>query len=353
MKKSVIAVLVAAAVSALCIPVFSGCSAQVGYALKTDESGNCYYSVSAEGFTASLKGEVVIPEEYGEGDRRFPVKEIADQAFSGTGITKVTIPATVEKIGTAAFSYNNNLTEVVFAEDGKLEEISWGSFAYCLNMRTFNVPSSVKTVDGMAFYGCTNLEEVNLSAGMQKINTQAFAECKALASINLPEGFKSIGTAAFYNCTSLKSIILPDGMSDEVEPSLDADGNQITDEEGNPVSVTVPAVGPIAFFGCESLKYAVFGEGITAIPEGLFGSCYALESVYLPASLKEVKGLYATSSIAYGHAFFNTDSFKTVYYAGSQEQWEQIVIDKTVYKEISSNGTFINAEKIFNTKYAG
>lgn len=351
MKKSVIATIAAAAVAALCIPAFSGCSAQVGYILKTDDNGEFYYSVAAQGFTSFMKGEVVIPEAYGQGDSRFPVKEIEEQAFAGTSITKVTIPATIEKIGTAAFSYNSKLAEVVFAEGSVIEEISWGSFAYCRNLKSFTMPSSVKTVDGLAFYGCDNLTEINFSAGLERINGEAFGECKKLASVNLPEGLISIGVAAFYNCVSLEQIIVPGSLRDTERPSLDGAGNQITDEDGTLVTIKIPALGEIAFFGCDSLKIAVLGEGITAVPEGLFGSCVSLETVYLPSTLTAVKGVYSTGSVTFGHAFYNTASLQTVYFAGTEEQWEAVEIDNTPYGGVSDNSALINATVICNTNY--
>lgn len=347
MKKSVIATFAAAAIAAACVPLFLGCSAQVGYILKTDENGQSYYSVAAEGFTSFMKGEVVIPETY-EG---YPVKEIEEQAFSGTAITKVTIPATIEKIGTAAFAYDSNLTEVVFAEDSSLEEISWGSFAYCINLKSFTLPSSIKTVDGMAFYGCDALEQINLPAGLERINREAFNGCISLTSINFPEGLISVGAAAFYSCTSLESIVLPDGMHDVEEPSLDEEGNQLKDKDGNPVTIVTPAVGPIAFFGCSNLKSAVLGEGITAISEGMFAGCVGLETLWLPSTIKEVKGIYNTSSVVYGHAFFGADSLNKVYFAGTEEEWAAVKIDNTVHENVSDNSALINADITFNKSY--
>lgn len=351
MKKSAIVALAAAAAAMLCIPAFSGCSAQVGYKLKTDDNGNKYYSVAAEGFTSFLKGEVVIPETY----NGYPVKEIEDQAFSGTSITKVTIPASVEVIGTAAFAYNSSLKEVVFAEDSTLEEISWGSFAYCLNMKSFTVPSSVKTVDGLAFYGCESLREINFSAGLERINIGAFTDCVALSSVTLHEGLISIGNSAFYNCASLESIVLPNGMHDTEQPLLDENGNQISDENGNPGTVVIPAVGAIAFFGCTNLDTVVLGEGITTISEGLFVSCTSLETLYLPSTLTQIKGVYKSGSDVYGHAFFNVPKLKNVYFAGTEEQWEEVKAntDNIPYEKVSDNSAILNITPTFNTSYKG
>ena len=326
MKKSLFATMAAAAVAALCVPVFSGCSAKVGYVLKDDGNGNCYYSVTAEGFTSFMKGEVIIPETYGG----YPVKEIEAEAFFSTSITKVTIPASIEKIGTAAFAYNNNLEEVVFAEGIALEEISWGSFAECVNLKSITLPPSVKTVDGRAFYECRSLAEVNLPEGLQRINASAFSECKSLVGVNLPQGLISLGTAAFYNCTALESIVLPDGMQD----------------------AEVPALGPIAFFGCSSLKTAVLGEGITAVSAGLFGSCEALETLYLPSTLKSIKGAYTAGKTVYGHAFYNAKALSTVYFAGTEAEWAAVEIDDTVYEDISDNSAIYRATVICNTAFA-
>ena len=335
--------MVVAAIAALSVPALSGCSAQVGYILKTDENGDKYYSVAAEGNALFLKGEVVIPETHGG----YPVKEIAPHGFSGTAITKITVPATIEKIGDAAFSYNNNLKEAVFADGGVLEEIPWWAFAYCPNLKTVTMSSSVKTVEGAAFYECIRLEEINFSEGLERINVAAFSECTALVSVNLPEGLISIGNSAFFGCTSLESIILPDGMHDTEELSLDS--------EGKPVTEKIPAVGAIAFFGCNSLKTAYLGEGITTVSEGLFGNCVALERLYLPSTLKQIKGMYESNGLSYGHAFYNVKNLSVVYFGGSQDDWEQVEIDDTEYKgnNVSDNSAILNSTIIYNFSFSG
>lgn len=354
MKKSVIATLAAAAVATLCVPVFSGCSAELGYVLKTDENGDKYYSVAASGFTTFMKGEVTIPEYYGEGAEKYPVKEIETKAFSGTGVSKVTIPSTVEKIGNAAFSYMNSLTEVVFEGECSIQTLAWGSFAYCLNLKKIDIPSSVKVIDGMAFYGCQWLESVTLHEGLESINMGAFCDCTSLKAVVLPEGLISIGSMAFYGCNSLESIVLPDGMHSVEQPVLDDDGNQLNDEKGNPMTIAVPAVGAIAFFNCRSLKFAVLGEGISVIEGGTFGNCAALETIYIPVSVTEIKGMYATSTVMYGHTFYNDRSLAQVHYAGTEEQWQAIEIDKTVEtsdSSVSDNSALLNATIHYNSTY--
>lgn len=351
MKKSLTAIAAALFIAALAIPVFSGCSARVGYILKTDEEGNSYYSVSLDGSKLAMGGEVVIPAAYGE--QNLPVKEIEASAFSNTSVTKVTIPASIEKIGDAAFAYNKALQEVVFEEGIRIDAISWGLFGNCPNLKSVTVPDSVTTIDGLAFYGCGGLENIDLPAGLMYINTGAFNGCTSLKSVELPEGLVSIGGMAFYGCTSLKSVILPDSMHSVTSPKLDDNGDEVKDESGNTETVTTPALGAISFFNCTSLELAVLGSGITAIEAGTFGNCVALRDIYLPSSLLEVGGMFASGDTLYGHTFFNVKNL-TMHYAGTEEEWGAVKIDDsyaTYGDAASDNKGLIEAVKIFGDSY--
>ena len=358
MKKSVISLVLASAVAALCLPVLSGCSASVGYTLATAEDGSKYYIAQASGYKGFLSGAIVISATYGEGDNEYPVKAIAEKGFAGTSITKVTIPDTVETIGMAAFAYNYSLNEVVFAEGSTIDEISWGCFGYCKALTEINIPKTVKTIDGMAFYGCNSISEIAFPDSLEYINISAFAECTALQTLNLPDGLLRIGALAFYNCISLESIILPDSLCSVEEPVLGENGEQQKDDDGNFVTRTIPAVDYGAFHTCTSLKFAVVGAGISSIEAGTFGYCVALEKIYLPAGLKKIEGalLSDDDSFVCGHPFHNDGALTDVYFAGSEEQWVEVTVDDTarMNKGVTyNNDAFINAQKHFNEYYGG
>lgn len=357
MKKSAIAILAAAGVAAFAVPALSGCSADMGYELKTDSEGNHYYSVSVSGFSSSLDGEIDIPEYYGEGDERYPVKEIAEQGFAGAYVSKITVPSTVERIGTAAFMYCKNLTEIKFADGIDLAEIGWGAFGGCTMLGEIDLPASVKVVDGMAFYGCERLKTVTLPEGLENINQRAFEDCFALDGVIFPQNIVHIGSRAFYNCSSLSSVILPDSLRDTLTDSLDDDGNPVKDEDGNTVQLTIPAVGWGAFHSCTALKTAVLGANITTVESGTFGYCTALETIYLPAGLKSVAGAYfENGEFVLGHAFHSDVSLKNIYFAGDQSQWAAIEVENTPYKvqgETSDNSAFLNATVTCSVNYGG
>ena len=53
--------------------------------------------------SGSYSGDVVIPSEAPYSNKKYPIKSIASTAFNGDSITSITIPATIEHIGVAAF----------------------------------------------------------------------------------------------------------------------------------------------------------------------------------------------------------------------------------------------------------
>lgn len=90
-------------------------------------------------------------------------------------ITSVTIPDSVEKISSHAFS-NTALTSVA-------------------------IPSSVKVIGTGAFISCKSLGSVTLGDGLEFIDEFAFAFCEALHELSIPESVKNIEYGAFRGCT--------------------------------------------------------------------------------------------------------------------------------------------------------
>ena len=302
------------------VPIFSGCSAEIAYEPCTDENGDKYYTVYVSGIASSMKGELEIPAYFGEGENKAPVKAVADQGFSGTSLTRITLPATVSQIGTAAFAYNNYLSAVEFEEGITLGEISHGAFGNCPSLKSVEIPASVTAVSAMAFYGCTSLESVTFGSA-ESIGARAFQYCASLVSVALPDTLVSIGALAFAN-SGLTSVEIPDGVYE---------------------------VGAAAFYTCTSLKSAKIGGGVTVLPSGIFGECTSLEEIYLPASLEKAEGAYASEgSFIYPHAFHNT-ALERIYYAGTREQWEAF-LEKTDNTPVTQNGVTSDNGALFRAE---
>ena len=112
---------------------------------------------------------------------------------------------------------------------------------------------------------------------------RAFGECGGLRQIDIPEGVTHIGEGAFAACINLTNIEIP--------------------------------------------------QGVTYIAKQAFEDCDSLTSIVIPDSV---------TAIDY-YAFMDCSNLATVYYTGSEAEWEQIEIG-------SSNDELLNAEIVFNYK---
>ncbi len=100
-------------------------------------------------YPVAKKGAFEIPS----GVTTIPIK-----AFSGSYITKVTIPATVTSIEQNAFLNCKQLTKVVFEQGG----------------------TSELTIASKVFQGCTALTYIDIPARTQEFSTDIFTSCSAL-----------------------------------------------------------------------------------------------------------------------------------------------------------------------------
>ena len=170
------------------------------------------------------------------------LQTIASQAFVQTGITSITIPASVTQIKVSAFDGCTSLTEVNLSNAEKLE-----------------------TIGGKAFFGCTQLTTVDLSSAtaLQTIGEQAFQGTR-ITSITIPESVTQIGAQAFLG-TGITSITIPASVTD------------------------IGGTTGWTFAGCTKLNTVTF-KGTTpptTIGPTIFANCTALETIYVPNSSLE------------------------------------------------------------------
>ena len=116
----------------------------------------------------------------------------------------------VEIIGDSSFTASK-LTEITFI-DG-ITSIGAYSFSFA-ELKTVNIPSSVKTIKSNAFNECDEIETVNFAENseLETINDQAFRKCSSLKSISIPNTVTSIGTQCFIECSKLENVTLPSNI---------------------------------------------------------------------------------------------------------------------------------------------
>lgn len=196
-----------------------------------------------------ISGEFIVPEG---------VEEIADNAFENqAGLTKISLPQTLKKIGANAFLNCTALEEVEFAKD-----------------------IALTTVGGNVFENCASLTAIELPLGLTSVGTYMFKNCTSLADVTIPEGYTVLPNYTFYGCSALKSIKLPSSMTAIGNYSFYATGLESIELPANyqPSKVSVDIY---AFQNCTNLKTAILPAGMAIIPNQYFNGCTSLTTIKL------------------------------------------------------------------------
>lgn len=265
--------------------------------------------------------EICLAENVAFEGAQYPLYKIADKAFAGNGsITLVTVPATVETIGSNAFdgvtypiikikattppvlasklpmlsaivpsasvkAYKaaNYWKDMTIIGEGKNDiEVTTSAtvdLTEAIMTQAKITPASVTSIkvhgpltnDDIINALNTNMRScyaIDLSdAGIEALPDGAFDGKIGLLEISLPAGLKAIGNNAFRGCFALR--------------------NEVTIPAG------VQTIGSYAFSGCRNAKFnPALPETLTAIGDYAFQNCANLYAVTLPASLQTI-GEYA------------------------------------------------------------
>ena len=202
-------------------------------------------------------GDVIVSGHVKIKRKIYKVVEIAPQAFAansvGVGVSTVTLPETLEKIGESAF------------KEAPLTKIE--------------IPSSVTEIGDMAFYNCKSLADVKLSTSLKTIGYSVFSGCSALQNVVIPSSVTSIGELAF-EASGLQSVTVPN---------------------------SVTSIGAGAFYHCSSLETVVVPNSVKKLGSNCFQYCDKLKSLTLPDAEPErlypSKENFLSSSTDYSYGF--------------------------------------------------
>ena len=305
---------------------------------ETVQIDGIYYTLIPKGNVAHVTsgstqytGSVVIPSTVAYNDVTYNVDAIEDNAFkSCIGLTSVSVPGSVTKIGQWAFAYCTALTTATLADGvAKLDEhafhacealtaidipnsvteigniafsgckaltsvklsdnitvIRQSTFQNCTSLTTIDIPANVKEIELGVFNGCTALATVNIPEGVTTLGNQLFKGCTSLASITLPNSVTTMGNGLFNGCTALTSVTLPNSLT-EINYDTFKDCTSLTTMD---IPASVTTLGEFAFNGCTGLTSMQLHEGLTKMESGVFYECANLATINLPSTLTSIGG---------------------------------------------------------------
>lgn len=202
-------------------------------AATTYTSGNYEYTLSSgkatiTGLVSSMSGAVSIPSTL----NGHSVVAIADASSSAdgvfyrcTGITSVSLPSTLTKIGDYSFSWCTGMTSVSIPSN--VVQIGKNAFESCRKLTAVTLPDGVATLGDSAFYDCRQLTSVILGSGITAIGPTVFNQCSSLTNISIPKSVTRIDRYAFADCRSLEKVSIPSSVS-SIDSSAFQNSNNIT-----------------------------------------------------------------------------------------------------------------------------
>ncbi len=286
--------------------------------------------------------------------------------------------------------WDNDMVKYVVIEDG-VTSIGTSAFEACLNLTNVKIPNSVISIGNSAFYGCINLASIEIPESVTLIHNYAFAGCFSLTSIIIPDSVKHIGAHAFYFCIYLKSVVLGDGI-ETIEYSAFAYTSLDSIEIPASVEVIGEDIAPDVFFTTNTIQKIIVDEdnpnyssdengvlfdkdktvlyiypnGKTEkeyiVPDSVktiaSGAFYDLANEYDPseidAMIEEIEqelGVeytgnpnFNTVEVVYigknvkviEEGAFDSSDITDIYYAGSEEEWNEIEIYEDAISETTT-----------------
>lgn len=213
-------------------------------------------TVVITGIGKNKSANITIPEEI-EG---YKVTQIAANAFQDCTFQQISLPASLESIGKAAFYNCINLYAVKNFEKTQVTKILSETFYNCTQLYSIKLPQNLTTIGRSAFENC-RLTNLALPNKLAIIEDYAFASCWYMTIDKLPDSLTTIGENAFDNCHSITKINIPS---------------------------SIERIEKYAFFACLNLQELTLNDGLKYIDERAFCNCTSLESVSIPSTVLSV-----------------------------------------------------------------
>ena len=357
------------------------------------KAGKQTITVTYEGKTATFDVTVNEPEDeefeivdgvlisYNGNDTEVTVPDtvtkIGKEAFKNRNdITNIVLPLSVTAIESSAFYRCTSLTSLTLPQN--ITTIADKAFYGCSGLTVITLPKYLDTIASTALTGCTSLESIDIpltntkyrswsgvlydksrttlircpaayksvddywfSSNVTTIAERAFQECKYLTKISIPDTVTTISNYAFIDCVNLKSIKLPSKLTAIPGYCFIRD----TSLETITIPDTVTSIGRYSFY-MSGLKNVVIPKKTASIEPYAFAYCEALTSIKIPnyvTTVREHAFAYCDSlteavigkriQTLEEYAFMSDPALKTVYFRGSEEQWNALNFKASVFSD--------------------
>jgi len=255
---------------------------------------------------------------------------IEEYAFNKChGLEKLRLPNSLTKVGKHSF---DGIPESCFTsyEGGIYLGNSHNPYLALYgceeNLETFIACGATRVVADEAFANQTSLKSVTLAGEVTNVPNHAFLNCPSLENISIGMNVKEIERDAFLDCSGLRKI--------QVSPLNEwymGEGNCLVDIDRRtlvlgcadsviPDDGSVRVIGEYAFYNQTDLTYLVIPQSVHMVEAYAFSKCENLTELFLSNGIKIIEE----------NAFDKYTKLNYVYYEGTVQDWEQVIVRGTV-----------------------
>jgi hypothetical protein len=236
-----------------------------------------------------------------------------------SSLRSISIPSSVESIGSFCFDSDQRLRLIEVAADSRLSILGDGLFRGCGYLRSLFIPASVRQLTGVTFVSSwirsidvdeansvfeidgdfvVNLEEnsivwyfgteneIVIESGFSGIAAGGFHGPRPISTIQFEMGSRVafFGAAAFGSCTALQSFSIP-ATVEAIPDRCFENCHELAKVTFESVS-RVSGLGDRAFANCSSLAAICIPAGVTRIGIECFSRCSKLATVTVDIGIR-------------------------------------------------------------------
>lgn len=238
-------------------------------------------------------------------------------AFENSGVTKLSFPERLEKIGRYSFSRCNKLTSIEFPLS--LKKIGVAAFSFCSALKRVVLNEGLEIIEESVFNCCLNLSMLQIPSTVYKIagpirstveihcypHTYAFRYARMqgykvwpINEYPLDEWEQKIKETIKDNSDKPVNSMIITNLSSDYELEQVPQGLVITKfKNRNEVDVVIPntiggkkvvGIGENAYSNYKTMKTLLISDGIEFIENGAFANCENLSKCNFSQSLQEI-----------------------------------------------------------------
>lgn len=284
------------------------------------------------------------------------IRRVDTSAFLGQEtLKKVLLPEDVHVIARQAFAGCTNLEEVLLPKS--LTTIEGGAFEDCASLRQLEIPQNVNSIGYGTFRGCGSLDNLTvhpdnavftvkdgvlydkdmarliwcspaiegtfqIPESVKAVEGQAFFDANALERLEIPHTLEALPTTIFGACPCLIDVaFLEENQAFLREDAIlyGPEGTSVLLCMRNAEGSIVIAEGArvlteYAFCSCSGVTEVILPDTLGYIMNEAFRDCTSLTSLTIPASV----------SMIGNHVFDGCASLRDLYYQGTEDAWQSM-----------------------------